>query len=697
MSAARVLGLSLAAIVVLGCVTPATIRPIYATRAVSVVEGEIAVAPPAAYAGSGGDPSSLGAVRLDRPLDQYFDSALRDELQAFGLRINADARLEIEADIVKAETLWAKQGPGGVFSTEVQMRFTVRDRLKKGAVVYQRVHEGAASHSQSYGGYPASGSVVDALSQAYTRLLSDAAFYSLLVKDYGFAVASASPPGPDSVRAGQALQLVQADLEAFPILMKHYDDHPVGRIVLKNAAGDAVTNVAVSLYVKEFMDNPKASPGLAELRDTASVDLFALFNASILSITEGTKVSGVIHAEYTGSSGRCSQDFPVTLRVFGRNALTWDDDRKAAAFVTARDPGVLRFARNCTGVASGLAAGNLSRSLQRAIILHEALAQYGIRYEVVPASVFKAKKDSRAVDYLQFPRQTLDYRAGNCSDITVLYTALLASVGVDTAFITVPGHIFMAFALDRDRTTVPQPAEFPGVFIERDGVTWIPVETTMVTDSFARAWQEGAREWTDCSRDGTAAFYPVRDAWQAYEPVDFSEQSAPAALPALDQLARRSALSFTEVAAWQMAPAEARLKQARAARPADPAADNRLAVLYARYGRYELAAATLQEIAATGSYLPAVINLGTARYMMKDYAGARSWYQKAATLQPGNAAVIAMLSQVCFDQGDFHASMGYYDRLKAVDPAMAERYAYLAGTADTRAAERVEPVSWLEE
>ena len=33
-------------------------------------------------------------------------------------------------------------------------------------------------------------------------------------------------------------------------------------------------------------------------------------------------------------------------------------------------------------------------------------------------------------------KQTLEYRAGDCDDLSILYSALLESVGVETAFIT---------------------------------------------------------------------------------------------------------------------------------------------------------------------------------------------------------------------------------------------------------------------
>ena len=59
----------------------------------------------------------------------------------------------------------------------------------------------------------------------------------------------------------------------------------------------------------------------------------------------------------------------------------------------------------------------------------------------------KISKNKMAVDTLKFPRQTIDYKSGDCSDLSILYCALLESMQIETAFITVPGHIFMAVNL----------------------------------------------------------------------------------------------------------------------------------------------------------------------------------------------------------------------------------------------------------
>jgi transglutaminase-like putative cysteine protease len=35
------------------------------------------------------------------------------------------------------------------------------------------------------------------------------------------------------------------------------------------------------------------------------------------------------------------------------------------------------------------------------------------------------------------------YRAGDCDDLSILYCSLLEAIGIRTAFVTIPGHIFM--------------------------------------------------------------------------------------------------------------------------------------------------------------------------------------------------------------------------------------------------------------
>ena len=53
-------------------------------------------------------------------------------------------------------------------------------------------------------------------------------------------------------------------------------------------------------------------------------------------------------------------------------------------------------------------------------------------------------KQSGATDFLQFPRETLRYTTGDCDDLSILYCSVMQSLNIDTALITVPGHIYVA-------------------------------------------------------------------------------------------------------------------------------------------------------------------------------------------------------------------------------------------------------------
>ncbi len=129
--------------------------------------------------------------------------------------------------------------------------------------------------------------------------------------------------------------------------------------------------------------------------------------------------------------------------------MTWDDDRKAAAFVTSTDPDVLLFAKNTASDAGSKAnPPAINATFRIAMALFQAMNLQGVSYVTDPTTPYESSsKNKTALDFLQFPMQTLAYRAGDCDDLSILYAALLEAAGIRTAFITVPGHIYVAFDL----------------------------------------------------------------------------------------------------------------------------------------------------------------------------------------------------------------------------------------------------------
>ena len=79
------------------------------------------------------------------------------------------------------------------------------------------------------------------------------------------------------------------------------------------------------------------------------------------------------------------------------------------------------------------------------------------------------------MDTVQYPRETLAKRAGDCDDTSVLVAALLENVGVPTQFVDVPGHLFLLVGTgihERNRLALGLPEDLS--VVSGDEV-WIPL------------------------------------------------------------------------------------------------------------------------------------------------------------------------------------------------------------------------------
>ncbi len=419
----------------------------------------------------------------------------------------------------------------------------------------------------------------------------------------------------------------------FPVFYQYYDTNPIGSVTIRNTDVVGLSNVKVSFFVKEYMDQPKLCAAIPLLRagETKVVPLYALFKDSILTITEGTKAGGEIRVEYDALGAAITKSQPQSTEFLYRNAMVWDVDEKAAAFVTAKDPDLLQYAKQVMGKLGDTPAAN--KKLLSAVGLYEAMRSWGLKYVVDPASAYATRSTSAAKpDYLQFPVETLLYKGGDCDDLSILYAALLESVGTSAAFITIPGHIYAAFSLGLSQGEAERLfADTSDLIFSADGRAWIPVEVTALSSGFRQAWSIGAEEWRKASAEGTAGFHPVEDAWATYQPV-----ARPAGLKKLEMPAQlriagnapveMAAITQDEVTAW-----EKKLKDD---------SPNALGVIYGRYGMYTKAIAQLTPLADKGN-APAQVNLANVYYLQGKYSLALGLYTKGS--QSSSTRVAALM------------------------------------------------------
>lgn len=523
---------------------------------------------------------------------------------------------------------------------------------------------------------------------------------SATLSSVGLSIGASFTPG--AARTSQPkLQIIDPKFEpVFPVFFKWYDSNPAGSVVLLNKESRAIKNVKASIFIKEFMDAPKVFAQIPSLAkgESREVPVQALLTDRVLGVTESTKVAAEIEVSYELGDGTLKAMRVETIRILDRNAMTWSDDRRAASFVTARDPVLLSLAKNVAGSVRESGGTGSDLDLRIAMGMYQALGIYGMKYVIDPASSYAdfSQKET-AVDFLQFPRQTLQYKSGDCDDLTILYTALLESVGIETAFVTVPGHILAAVALPMTPDEAERTFSRLDRYIVDGGKVFIPVEVTIFGKGFNAAWAEGARQWRLA---GTAArLIPVREAWKTYEAVGLREEAQSLSYPPVRTVIASYKTELDRFISDELVPQVARLQEEIKRSGASSRNLNRLGVLYARYGKYPEAEAEFLKVLKREEFIPSLVNLANIALIRGDAKGAAGFYDRALKKDPQNKAALAGAVQVRSELGDKAAAQKHLASLQAVDPKAAESLAALVSqsTAGRASAANSAQVRWSDE
>jgi hypothetical protein len=136
--------------------------------------------------------------------------------------------------------------------------------------------------------------------------------------------------------------------------------------------------------------------------------------------------------------------------------------------------------------------------LEKAKLIFDALGQYGMYYVSDPNDPL-----GTGIDYIQTPSETLSLKGGDCDDLAVLYASALESVGVGTALVHVPGHVFVAFEVDGiwhliETTMIKAPKSIDGYEISyfdqatSSGYdTYTKNATSILVVMTEQAWEQG--------------------------------------------------------------------------------------------------------------------------------------------------------------------------------------------------------------
>ena len=527
----------------------------------------------------------------------------------------------------------------------------------------------------------------------YRHFLSPLEKFKGLSFGIGFSMNYRFGLDPDSPKAIiKSIKLLKAEIPAvFAAMQSYYVNNPIGTIQISNIEDFAINDVEISFYQAGFMDTPAKIITIPEIEKggEVTVDLPVTFNNNVFE-TEGiTPLNGEIIVEYMSRTRGAKQTFPVKYELHDKTSLTWTDDRKVGAFITPADSALRNYSSYVKQVCKETVNNGFSEKLQSGIQVYYGLKELGCLYQVDPTSPFvSAKGNAMIVDSINLARTTLKRAVGDCDDLTVLYSSLLETLGIETSFITIPGHIYPAFNTGIPSREYMKVHPDKNMTINLNGELWIPVEITMVGEKdFMTAWKKGIDEYRLYDNEPESRGFNITgNAQKIYRPVALKETDL-----GLQYGEKVNIVSGVEKGLDRLIDVVITHYRDDAEKEDKKTSFNKLGILAAQYGRYEVAEESFNRaLEKDKNYIQPKINVGNLYFLQEEYENAlRNYHRAEKELENLNRQksslylkVVLNISRSYYELEEYERAGQYYDAMRELNPELAAKFNYLEKVAD---------------
>ncbi|MFC1723982.1 hypothetical protein ACFL4T_00035 [candidate division KSB1 bacterium] len=294
------------------------------------------------------------------------------------------------------------------------------------------------------------------------------------------------------------VQVEKVSDNIFPMLREKYANSPIAFVNVFNSS-DKDAQIKAVLEIEKYLDTKNETDYvIVPPKQMKSIPVYAYFNEKInevnnIELNEGTiKIYSVDRGSYQDKS---------KIRFVYHEKHNWNgnaDDLKY--YLTPGKPEIVQYFRNILNEESDFledAEDKLQKFFQAKILFNE-FSKY-ISYINDPES------QNTKTDKVQFPIETINLKSGDCEDLVILYSSMLNSVGISTAFVDINqsdsigsyAHIYMLFdteVQENDRNLVSTNEKRYIIRKSKTGynTVWLPIETTLVSKGFNKAWETGA-------------------------------------------------------------------------------------------------------------------------------------------------------------------------------------------------------------
>ena len=422
---------------------------------------------------------------------------------------------------------------------------------------------------------------------------------------------------------------------------KWYLKNSIGKVTVTNNVNVPFLNVKVTFKLKDYMDfGFDTEIKKLEPKQTVEIPLIATLNNKVLEVTEDTPIQAEFSLNYFESGEARTVSLTKPLRLYSRNAITWDDTRKIANFVTFKDEPIKNFVSAVASDFKNRKANALNPNVVKALKIWNALGEYGMQFAANPANPFETAHDDPnfPVDYTQYPRETLKRKTGQCSDLTSLYAALLEDSEVRVALLDYPGHITLMF--DTEADDAAEAGLPPELLVEHDGTMWLPIEVTLVGKPFYEAASRAAYAYKAEKEKGVVKVIVLDKAFSEYEPVSMPPTDFVPAVPDAAGLEKRYNDQVAVLAKNRYQFLKKTYEEQLSKNPADADAQLQVGIVELQFGAKDAAVADFNKVlAADPTNAAALNNLGSVAFLSEDYEGAEKKFLAAAETDGNDGGV----------------------------------------------------------
>lgn len=445
------------------------------------------------------------------------------------------------------------------------------------------------------------------------------------------------------------LGTVAQEDSVFPILYTLYKETPFATITLTNDETAEIRNVQVLFRAGKYTGSELECGriGVLKKHKSAEIPLTADFTKEILNFTEEGKIPGEIVVNYELLGQKRVSVSQVIIPVYNRNQLRWTDSASLASFISPTAPEILEYSKVLVGLARSHQRSGLNRNLQYAIYVFEGMRLSGIAYKEDETTPYDSTHmDYEAIDYIQYPYQTMMYKAGDKDDLGVLFMSLLQSTGIDAAFIPAEDDFIVAFNLKLDSSKVNSFFDGRDRVLDINDEIWIPVSMSGIKEGFVNSWYKAIEKLNDMqANEETIEFVNISESWQTYPSVGYSGADDINILPLESALIASAETNISRYITAEFGPQIAALQERIKAEGISVKLLNQLGMLYLRAGMYSSAITVYERSAKMGS-ATAMVNLGNIASIQKRFNDAKIWFEKALETDPKNKSAKTNLERI---------------------------------------------------